>query len=109
MKKLDRMLIIVVILLQAMILTRMGGLSSNAAAATSALDIPRFQWDRNSHYSNDTWQTTMDRFTNKLMDWAEKMNRWNIDVAGRMDNIEQRLSTLETIKSPVSKKSVPKH
>ena len=108
MKKLDRMLIVVAIVLQIMILARMGGFTSNAVAATSSLDIPRFQWDRNSHYSNDTWQTTMDRFTSKLTDWAEKMNRWNTDVAGRMDSIELRLSALEKVKSPASKKDVPK-
>lgn len=108
MKRLDRMLIVVAIVLQIMILTRMGGLSNNASAATSALDIPRFQWDRNSHYSNDTWQSTMDRFTNKLTDWAENMNRWNKDVAGRMDNVEQRLSALENVKVPASKKIVSK-
>jgi len=105
MKKLDRMLIVVAIVLQIMILARMGGFTSNAIAATSSLDIPRFQWDRNSHYSNDTWQTSMNRFTDKLIDWAEKMNHWNTDVAGRMDSIEQRLSALETVKSSASKKT----
>ena len=109
MKRLDRMLIVVAIVLQLIILMRMGGLSSNAFAATSTLDIPRFQWDRSSHYSNDTWQTTMDRFTSKLTDWAEKMNHWNVDVAGRMDSIEQRLAALETTKSPASKKTLPRH
>ncbi len=108
MKKLDRLLVLVVIVLQIMILTRMGGLASKATAATSVLDIPRFQWDSNSHYSNDTWQTTMDRFTNKLTDWAEKMNQWNKDVAGRMDSVEQRLAALENVKTPALKKTVRK-
>jgi len=108
MSKLDRALVVIAIFLQVILLTRLGGLTGQAVAATSFLDIPRFQWDRNSHYSNDTWQTRMDRFTNKLTDWAEKMNRWNTDVAGRIDSIEQRLSALETIKSPTSKKPVPK-
>lgn len=96
-KRIDRSLVVLAILLQLVILTRLGGLVGTANAYDQ--EPPALSWIPFDNFDKDAWK--------KVLEWVKDTGSWNKDVARRLAAAEQRLAALENAK-PAAKKAAPK-